>query len=1064
MKRKLFFALIMVLVLCLTCGMLLVACDKDPEEEPKPDPTPDPSTPVTDEVATVWPEITEAIDAGEEYSIAIEIKNDPEEVAPLFGLALEVLNGKNIMYAAAGSNVYVKFNGFDLTALFEQIGFIANFDIITTLSGVVGFGVLFESKVTIYNDNVYDFTVNSIGGLLEMAGGFNATIAEKIGMTTEQLDGVIASVAGMLGLKDVTGWSTLLSTIGAAIDKYDISVIIGMGDSVENDENDPYAGLISGITPAVRNGEAKNLFNFSVDGTAALADGTGETVGDYVASIDIDINPFELLTILDSVKKGEDGKMYVDMSNAEIVAMLEKLGYFSFVVDEIKADNTVKRNIITIYSDFASGRVIAQIYGESIIIYDVALGGVFDFDALVGFISDMQSGAITQADEEEEAGESSLIDTVLNVAKQILALTNFNVFAEDFDFDKAAADIKANGLTIKMSGIMDVIAGFTDVDSDVALGFTLRDLIPKVWKEADSLSLKVQHAGFLDAVRVDEKTLSAMTSSPSKALVSEITAIEGLPSAIITADDLMLGIDNTYKMQGTSIATGETVEFDGYILGYSGLDMSKTGEQTITLYVAASNSGKGLIGMITSMFDLTPYPIFGVQAYAYKVNVLANNPEAELTLENLKGGSYLPVALNSDIWSNLVISSSKTAFLVVDGAARTPITEDNMTVKKDGTVIEKTDSEYFDEEGKIIKAGRYTVELSKAGYVYSFDIEVMEITSSTTVTFVAKEGTDDISTWALGTDWNYAGYALQIGDFTFDMEPTAIKIGYTSYTFADICSNIDNNVYTLGKDLSWVDSDLKFDFSIKRSDSTVAKTFTKSIKITSDTKVSTKTGTLYFGQSFDGKFVISVGDTDYTVSYDEATSAWIATDENGNKLEGFSATFEWAKAGSGKFVTANEQGFINNYPNEYKNGMRYTYVYYSLEVNGYKFSGNFTAYELYASDKNSNYSYLTVGKTLEGLISNVKYISDAEGAQGNYVFTYGAAGYGIYTSDGATEVYDVTVKVFDIADGNETDVTATAFDENGAFVKEGSYKVEYEVSINGINQKFFNYVNVKAAA
>lgn len=1067
MKRKLFLAVIMVLVLCLTCGMLLVACDKDDPVEPTPPPATD--EPITVTSADVWPEVQAYLQANNEYALALEIKAKDENGNPtgnpIFGLAFEKIGDEYVMYGNVGSNSYIKLKGFDIIGLIDKIdSLVGTFDIGDLLKGqsvkslleMVG-AMIWAEDALLYNNNVYDFTFD-ISGILDLIGpilaeieNIDATVAGFIGVTVEELGNTVKTVADVIGLDyDSTNGivNGLIDAIATLVNTHDISIVIGTGEAVTNDANNPFGGVITGINADLRESAAQNLLNVTLDGTAQLT--TGETVdGDYTIDVDIDINPFELLAIVDALEKNEDGSMAVNMSSDEIVDMLTKLGYINVTVDEVGEDGSLVRNILTIHSNFEEGRVIAQLYGESIIIYDVAVGGVFEFDALVGFISDLTSGAITQAEGDETTTEEpSVIDTILGYAEGVLALTNFNVFEEGFDFNTAAAEVAANGLVIDMTGIMDFIDTITDVDADIALGFTLRDLLPDLWKDSETMTIKVQSVGFGNAVRKDTAEISAMQSSPSEALVSEITGIEGLPTAVVDDAGIPVGMDNAYTMTGTSIATGETVEFEGYILGYSGLDITQTGEQQVTFYVAAANSGSGLIGMLTGMIDLTGYPVFGVYEYTATIELLAGDPDAEVTTENIVSGTYIPVATNSTIWSN--IATDDNAYLVINDVAKTAVTADNVFLyTEDGTLIEKTNTEYFDENGNIIKEGRYEVRIVKNSFTYSFDIQAMEITNATTATIVTKDGAAAPTEWELGTTVTYEGYTLKIGDYVFDMDPT---------TMPDIASkseSVDGNNYTLNKDLANSGSTLRFSWSLKRSDATYTKSFSHSIKLTAPYEVD-KEYSVYFGASANGAVTITYNDTEYSLSYDAASGQWVAKDAAGNLLADFSATVEWDSVGSGLTVTVNEDGWITNNSNEYKNSTRSRRFYVSFSIGDWTYSTNVSAYELYASDKTSSYSALEVGETLDGFISYVNYITDETGERAGYTFKYGAEGYGIYKDD--TLICAVTVTIYN----GETDVTSGVM-ADGAFTAAGTYKVDYNFTINGINQHFFHNVLVNAA-
>lgn len=143
-----------------------------------------------------------------------------------------------------------------------------------------------------------------------------------------------------------------------------------------------------------------------------------------------------------------------------------------------------------------------------------------------------------------------------------------------------------------------------------------------------------------------------------------------------------------------------------------------------------------------------------------------------------------------------------------------------------------------------------------------------------------------------------------------------------------------------------------------------------------------------------------------------------------------------------------------NYPNENKNGSRNTYIYYTVKFDGYYKSGSFAAYELYATDKTSKYSQHDINKTFDGFISNVnKIYYEKEGQKVELEFKYGKDGYAIYEKGTDNKVYDVTVKV--TKDSQEVQLV------DGKFAEIGTYKIEYDMTINGVNQKFYHTVTVK---
>ena len=1092
MKRKLFLAIIAVLVVCLMCGVLFVACNDDPPADdggnggvtpPPVDPT-DPTDPKGD----AYDALIDAFDAvaqdeSKEFTFALQIteKNDDGTSGKeIFGIAMEQLGAgadrADYLYAAVNGEGYIKFNGFDLghlvmTLVDDWFGLLGE-----RIAGIVpitaeGFkggvvkpvmvGQLLGDYAVSESGDAFMFELNlgSAVSLIDTAlasqGGLDGILGGAIG--TDTVTTVVDTLAGLMKIELTE--STLSALLNEIASNYRVNFYFGF-DGATADDADPFDGLLPGVQDA-RDAEAKNVLNVTLDGTAEFKDAEGNVTNRYDIDVDIDLNPFALFGIFDMVSgNGECLLSGVEINPAwklafngtpeEIVALVEQLGYINVTVDEVNLeDGSFVKNILTIHSNFAEGNAIVQLNGASVIIVDVGLGGVYDFDALAGYIADMIGGALSQADEGGEPApeEPSLTDTILTVVKKLLVVPEGSIGDDlgSIDFEAILADISANGLTVKMSNIKSVLTDDLGLDLGLAGSF-----IGNVWENADTMNIKVESTSFGNAVRKDTPSITAINSSSSSALVSKITSVEGLPEKVLDASGIVCGLDQVYAMKGTSIATGEEVEFDGYVIGYSGLDLSATGVQDVTFYVAASNIGSGLVGMLAGTIDLSAYPVFGIYEYTAQVEVVQAGEDSEITADGIVSGTYIPVAKNSTIWSNIAISDP--AYLVIDGEVRTAITSDSVQVyTEDGTLIPTTDTTVFDENGNIIKEGRYEVRLVKGELSYSFDIQVIEITSSTKAEFVPAEGTDaSILTdgIVLGQTYTWNGINIKIGDYTFDMEAN-----YTSSLAFDIeaiSDNIDGNSYTIAKNLNNT-GNKTYGWKLKRSDSTVTKSFTTSIKINAPEDIAVKKSSYYFGMdiSSESVFAFTYKDVVYTLAYEN--NAWNLKDAEGNALTGATVALEWDKVGSGNVVTANADGLINA-KNEYKSGSRSATAYVSVSVDGWSYSNSILMYELSASDKTSSYNALEIGENLDGMISNANRITTGS------KFAYGAEGYGIYDSEG-TLICAVTVKVFDAAGA---DVTSTALDSNGAFAVAGTYKVEYELTYKGLNQKFFHNVLVNA--
>lgn len=1098
MKRKMFLIVISVLVLCLTCGMLFVACNDKNEGNDNPDD--DHSTTTGSAFDTFKDVVFELEDVkldttgAKEFNFGLDVTAADDASKSLFSLAFETLGGEEYIYGSVNGGAMTKFNGFDLGGTVETVlswfgdsisimGIPVELNANGFLGGVGGellSALIGDAKVS-SDGSAYAIVLN-LEGIVGIISGEDALLnldqviadaglGDIFGMIIPAIGGLI-----MPDGSDDASPATVTELVEAIADNYTLTFYFGFEDNTGKDAAaekaaQPFGDLaLSSKVMAAREADARNLLNFAFDGTAELKDAEGTVTGRYDIDVDIDLDIFPLIpAILDCVTvtideetgSGMPSGFVVDDAKLEgIISAVKEMGSISIEVNELNLDdNSLKKNILTIHSNFDEGNAIVQLYGESILIISVGIGGAYDFEALGDYIVDMVGGAVSQADgnacehvDEDGDGicdkckEEMPLD-IMALIGDILALTNLNTA----DIEGSLADINANGFTIKMSGLMDVIDTVMDVDADVALGMTLRDLLPDLWKEADTLTIKIETALediYGTAVKKDTNELYAMKSSPSKALVSEITSIEGLPTDVLDASGIIAGLDQAYTMKGISIATGEEVEFKGYIVGVAGIDPATAGKQTARLYVAPENVGSSLIGMLAGTLDLSAYPVFGLYEYEVEVNVVVPTEDSEVTLEGVVGGTYIPVAKGTSVWSN--IATSDPMYFVVDGNAKTAVTSDMMQLyKEDGTLIPTTDTTVFDANGNIIAEGRYEVRIVKDSFTYSFDIQVIEITSSTTATYYPLEGTQEniLDGVNLGDTIQWAGIGIQIGDYKFDMVPNG-----SNFDFATISSAVDGNNYTLDKNLSNA-GNKSFRWTLKRSDSTSTKSFSKSIAVSAPDGYAVKSTTLYFGNTIDKAFTsFTVAGVKYTLSYENG--AWVAKDADGTKLADFSATLEWGSRGSGDMVTVNADGYISNYTNEYKSSSRYKYVYYTLQFGEWSYAGSFNAYELYASDKTSSFSALEIGEKLDGFITNANRV------QTGSAFKWGTQGYGIYASDD-TLIVAVTVKAYD-AEG--TDVTANVIGADGGMLVAGTYKIEYELTYKGVNQKFFHNVTVKAPA
>lgn len=765
MKRKLFLTVIMVLVLCLTCGMLLVACDKDDPVDPTPPPATD--KPITVTSADVWPEVQAYLQANNEYALALEIKAKDENGNPtgnpIFGLAFEKIGDEYVMYGNVGSNSYIKLKGFDIIGLIDKIdSLVGTFDIGDLLKGqsvkslleMVG-GMIWAEDALLYNNNVYDFTFD-ISGILDLIGpilaeieNIDATVAGFIGVTVEELGSTVQTVADVIGLKyDSTNGivNGLINAIATLVNTNDISIVIGTGEAVTNDENNPFGGVITGINADLRESAAQNLLKFSVDGTVTgyenQEEGAPVVNHTYTIDVDVDINPFELLAIVDALKpetvgEGEDAttQIKVDMSKEEIIDMIKKVGYIGVQVNEVGADNAVIQNILTLYYNSGDYAIAALQSHPALSMARLGLGGVYNLDALIDVVGMLTAPAGGAADPQE--GSDSGFD-IMGLLETVMGY---------IDLDNIAVD----GVTIDFAGLVPEIVKLIMPEGNAMAEGAVMDILG-----SDSLNIKFGAFNFGKSEKTEAKDLianlrlgsnaytnSSLTENHGNYIV-DITGAPGLSDgteipvgSAITTNMTVANIGKeVFLFNGTDI-DGNAAVTSGIIMGTVGFDPNTLGEQTVTVYVGivtdlyfsiATING---LGILETPITLDPmWPLFGVLEYEVTVEVVEAQVESISVFNNgaeIKSGlTALEADAGSAWYQEYYMGFMGVAVvqpgLVLNTGAVLMLTEADLqaaviTDSTGATVTVGTD-------GIISTAGEYNVTLTKDGYSFTVSLTV----------------------------------------------------------------------------------------------------------------------------------------------------------------------------------------------------------------------------------------------------------------------------------------------------------------------------------------------------
>lgn len=332
MKKKAFLFVIAVLVLCLTCGMLLVACDKDDDNNnnnnnnngPTSSLVPAESGEVMTAVITGLDEANKADDG--EFAFSLEIVQSDMNAAnygTLFGLAYEKIGDDYFIYAAAGNGNYIKINGAPIGQILDDLFTIlaANVDAFSMQNGypaisVGGTSISFEpngligsllpllgdsflfSGAEMSADGAYVLhldiakILNSVPEIIKTVAGVipnapklpdNATLAQTIeaiaGLESGTIDGYVAQYAGLIIKdKEIKTLDELLDYLADAVDTIDVKLGFMFDTRVADDNTNPFID-VAGVTDTDRAENAINVLNLNLDATfAGYPEAKSETV------------------------------------------------------------------------------------------------------------------------------------------------------------------------------------------------------------------------------------------------------------------------------------------------------------------------------------------------------------------------------------------------------------------------------------------------------------------------------------------------------------------------------------------------------------------------------------------------------------------------------------------------------------------------------------------------------------------------------------------------------------------------------------------------------------------
>lgn len=418
MKKKAFLFVIAALVLCLTCGMLLVACDKDDDNNNNNNNNGPTSSLVSAESGEVMTAVITGLDEANkandgEFAFSLEIVQSDMDAAnygTLFGLAYEKIGDDYFIYAAAGNGDYIKINGAPIGQILDDLFTIlaANVDAFSMQNGypaisVGGTSISFEpngligsllpllgdsflfSGAEMSADGAYVLhldiakILNSVPEIIKTVVSMidknaaaelpdNATLAQTIeviaGLESGTIDGYVAQYAGYIFPdQGIDTLDKLIDYLADAVDTIDVKLGFMFDTRVADDNTNPFID-VAGVTDTDRAENAINVLNLNLDATFA---GYTEAESDTVL-----VEGGEDGETTNVITVGGDKKNYkvsVDM-NLDLFAALDML---SLVADAELSQTAVDKPVEpTAPGDDATEEDLAA-YEEAMAEYKTAL-------------------------------------------------------------------------------------------------------------------------------------------------------------------------------------------------------------------------------------------------------------------------------------------------------------------------------------------------------------------------------------------------------------------------------------------------------------------------------------------------------------------------------------------------------------------------------------------------------------------------------------------------------------------------------------------------------------------
>ena len=422
----------------------------------------------------------------------------------------------------------------------------------------------------------------TIGTFVDLDAVINGALGEDT-VTT-----VVNAVAGVIGIELAEGSATVTGLLNAIANAYQVNFYFGF-DTATADSEDPFDGLLPGVQDARGGTQAKNLLNFEGEVIVEGLDAESNIDNTYVLDIDVDVNPFVALGLLDyvsttgGVMTGDLKFSFGGFGPSDIVAMLEDAGYIHISLDKYAGTNTDAvpvRNLFTLHYDSAEGKAVVSVATNEVTVgeQDLALaaGGVYDIDALAqvvdmliknaankdaGFVLPAETAADGNHEHTDANGDGICDDETCKQIANVMAyvMGKLPALGNCFTIENGTFDVNEEALAVVAQQVLNDTAYLTNLTSEEIGGFVtaFKEFVDTIgYNTTDGLKLDGDKlADLVEKVLTTLKSKGVitdenLTDDELAAFVAAAAKVEGLIN-FTTTGGLQIGVDNALDIAET---------------------------------------------------------------------------------------------------------------------------------------------------------------------------------------------------------------------------------------------------------------------------------------------------------------------------------------------------------------------------------------------------------------------------------------------------------------------------------------------------------------------------------